>query len=1118
MNEIYSEIPLKGYDLTCDPDPAHIEDSKIRFELNNVYFYQNSDFNAMNIAIANSIELAEFHFDAHPEARNSLNHLFTEPPEGQDIDGAWGRYFVADGEGLVHTETSMYDETFVVWDDHINHWTHEYGHALGVHHTYDSEYRNTNHYDFLDDIFGTCPEPVVSEPGGLCYEGCNPPPDYICYLKGCFWDLFPGPYPLLSGKWENKYISPKMTGRFHRALSLYDDVFKINNKPVHRYVKEEYPYFVDYEVNQNETWDFAIKMYQNILIRSGNELRIKCHVKMPINGKIMVEPGAKVVIDGGVITSAHSQPWQGIEVWGNHNALQTPSNQGVLELKNDAVIENARNAVTLWKPGDWSKTGGIIKASNSEFRNNKRSVEFMAFQNVQGNGYIGPNRSYFRDCDFVIDEDYLLEDEGNFQQITMYKVNGVRILGCDFIYDRPVSSIDQVKQAIFTSDANFTVDNYCLESVFPGDPCPEESIQHSTFTGYDHAVHVTGAEWNVGPEIKDAVFSKNMVGIHFDAVIAPSATFNNFTVGNNDYPPEDDLSPLFHLGIHTNNCDEYILEENTVEGNDINGFTTHGIYVYDDIYSANSNQIYRNIYEGVESATIASGLHADPNDVYSYTGLKFICNSNVNNTNDFEVRGWGENVDFSEINNFQDDGPGTSAGNSFSAGSDGDGIYTHLDFYSNVTYEYNFDPGSTDPNEDEIYIPSPATIELMEANIASTCETNFPEEDGKIDVVFQLGKFSVNKEEFNNLYYTYLQLIDEGNTVGMITEIDLTWPEDAWDLHAELMSRSPYNSESVLMAAADKNVLTHGMLLEILLANPDALRSGTVINHVENNIVNPLPAYMIEILYLAARNPQTVRTEMERNLSSLHQEKVSSHKHLVNHYLNDTIIGFHPDTLINWFSQIRNLSGRYQQIFAYTGVNQYDNAFAVIDSMETNYKLSNKQYHELGNTEEFVSFLKDIYHDGRNVAQLTTGELSDLEQIANEVPGGIAAERAENILCFHYNICAEEQGAPKSNGTKSRRAKVEDPEELYSKLTDLRVKPNPADQYVELEYEVFESSKENILRVFDTNGRLIEMWSLGTTAKGIKVLDTRELPNGVYYFEIVQDTKQLKSGKFMVQH
>ncbi|MCA1764070.1 MAG: hypothetical protein LC664_13920, partial [Flavobacteriales bacterium] len=749
-------------------------------------------------------------------------------------------------------------------------------------------------------------------------------------------------------------------------------------------------------IDSNETWDEEKTIHTDVRVETGNTLTITATIRMATDATFTIEPGAELVLNGGTLTNACGETWQGIEVWGNANASQTPSNQGVLKVINGALIENARNAVTLWKPDDWSKTGGIVQASNSTFLNNRRSVEFMSYQNEQVNGVIASNRSYFRNCTFETNDDCIIPEEQNEFMITMWQVSGVGIWGCEFNFDRTVSTAGYLRGAIGTSDANFTVDNYCDGIQQIGQPCPVANTTQSTFTGFNKAIHARGAEQNVGPTIKNAVFDKNMIGIEFDAVIAPSATFNDFTVGNNDFPPVNNQSPLFHLGIHSNNCDEYILEENSVEGDDVNGFTTHGIYVYDDMYSANSNQIYKNSYEDVSSATIASGLHADPSDLYSYTGLKFICNSNEDNNQDFEVRGWGAFGDlFSEINNFQDDGPATSAGNSFSVGNSGDGVYTHLDFYSNVTYEYNFDPGSTDPDEDEIYIPSPATIELMEANNLSSCETNFPEGDGQIDVGFQLGKFSNNKDEFNNLYYTYLQLLDEGNTDGMIMEIDLTWPEDAWDLHAELLSRSPYNSEAVLIAAADKNVLTHGMLLEVLLANPDALRSGTVISHVENNIANPLPQYMIDILYMAASTPQTVRTEMERNLSSLHQEMVSSHKLLVNHHLNDTVNALHPDTLINWFSQIRNLSGRYQQIFAYTGVNQYANAFAVIDSIETNYKLSNEQHQELTNAEDFVTYLENLHTDGRNVAQITPSELPELERIANQVPGGIAAERAE---------------------------------------------------------------------------------------------------------------------------
>jgi len=36
--------------------------------------------------------------------------------------------------------------------------------------------------------------------------------------------------------------------------------------------------------------------------------------------------------------------------------------------------------------------------------------------------------------------------------------------------------------------------------------------------------------------------------------------------------------------------------------------------------------------------------------------------------------------------------------------------------------------------------------------------------------------------------------------------------------------------------------------------------------------------------------------------------------------------------------------------------------------------------------------------------------------------------------------------------------------------------------------------------------------------KAIKVLDTRNLVSGVYFYELLQDGNELKGGKFIVQH
>ncbi len=866
-------------------------------------------------------------------------------------------------------------------------------------------------------------------------------------------------------------------------------------------------------IDENQTWDQPTTRYTDIKVASGNTLTITTTIRMATGTHIMVEAGATLVLDGGTLTSACGNRWQGIQVWGNYDQTQTPAHQGRLIVRNNSVIENAKEGVSMWKPGDWATTGGIVQASNSTFRNNWRSVAFLAYQNTQTNGYVAPNRSYFKNCIFKTDTNYLLPIIGNYNMVTLYAVNGVKFLGCDFIYDRAVSTYNELQGAIFTSDANFRVDNACNVNLPFGEPCPEANTKHSTFTGFNKAIHTMGATWNVGPEIKDAIFSANMVGIDFDAVVTPAAIFNEFTVGNNVFEAFESADN--HLGIKVNNCDEYIVEENEFTGSDVNGWTTHGVYTFSGAYSGNSNAFYKNEYSGLSSASIAAGNHAELNEQGDYIGFRFLCNLNQNNTNDFEVLPFNNN--YSKISSYQNGGAGFPAGNTFSVGTAGDNIYTHLDFFSDINYEYMQHTGDTDPKEAEIYISPAGNIAVSNVNTINTCLTNYPEPGRGLGPEVTYGKFKGQRSEYGNLRYTYLQLLDEGNTEGMIAEIDLSWPEDAWELHDELMARSPYNSETVLMAAADKNILTDGMLLEILLANPDALRSGAVIKYVQYDIADPLPQYMIDILRNAARDPGTVRSIMEKNLSDLHLAMVNTHKHIAHKQLNDTVVGYHPDTLLQYFSSIRSLAGRYQQIYAYTGLNQYTNAIAVTDSISNTYRLKNEQNAELVNTKDFIYLLEAVYDDGRNVAQLDSTEIATLTQISEQVPGGQAAERAENILCFFYDLCKEEIGSPKNNANKTKKPKPTK-QELYAGLNIVKVAPNPANTYIEFEYTFLLSSKKNILRILDVQGRPIKTWNLSTDQNGIKVLDTRKMVNGVYFFELLQDDEKLKSGKFIIQH
>ncbi|MBK8657932.1 MAG: hypothetical protein IPN22_03410 [Bacteroidetes bacterium] len=145
--------------------------------------------------------------------------------------------------------------------------------------------------------------------------------------------------------------------------------------------------------------------------------------------------------------------WDGIIVQGDktypqtlstNNNITAMSDQGFVYLVN-ATIENAYEALRVWKYEDgWVSTntgdnqggtGGIVRAVNTTFRNNRRSAEFMWYKSLMGvpGGVVVevPNKSYFKNCDFITNDEH--SDQHDFSaHVTAWGVNGLRFEGCRF--------------------------------------------------------------------------------------------------------------------------------------------------------------------------------------------------------------------------------------------------------------------------------------------------------------------------------------------------------------------------------------------------------------------------------------------------------------------------------------------------------------------------------------------------------------------------------------------------------------------------------------------------------------------------------------------------------------
>lgn len=77
-------------------------------------------------------------------------------------------------------------------------------------------------------------------------------------------------------------------------------------------------------VSSNSTWNGVYDGVNDIVVNSGVILTVTGEITMHENKKIIVKPYAKLIIDGGTITNACNDFWQGIEVQGNSALCQYP--------------------------------------------------------------------------------------------------------------------------------------------------------------------------------------------------------------------------------------------------------------------------------------------------------------------------------------------------------------------------------------------------------------------------------------------------------------------------------------------------------------------------------------------------------------------------------------------------------------------------------------------------------------------------------------------------------------------------------------------------------------------------------------------------------------------------
>jgi hypothetical protein len=646
----------------------HISDSRLKYEVVAVYYYTNDA--VYNGGAYTGMAYIDQNYPAR--LKEGLPIIYTSLGQFQDVHTSLthGQIpFVALAHlGAIDPTSSNYNNGFAVIQ-----LRHEIGHALGLMHTYYGDGK-----EISCTIGNTQNSQVVGWPGNPSKtpenwpltggSGCSPQANnnMICTNPDYLTDIFPinnpncpnicppnntspthnPPVSSCGSCYENEYMgtnnilsdhgasngstwmSPLQMGRRIRNMHL-------DNHLMVQYAKEtvsehNYPW----NITSNEKWDFSIHMYRDIVVKAGNTLTISCKVSMATDGKIIVEKGAKLVIDAtGEVTgwckktpagSMNNMPlWAGIEVDGDvyqnqaiNNTTGYSANQGIIEIKPGGKVSGAFKGIITGRY--WSlyggflptHTGGIVIANGAVFENNVYDIILYKYQ-------LGNPRSKIQNCTFKTSGEIgrytnntLIEPK---EHIKLYQNWGVKIEGCKFEYTAGNTyALGHRGIGVYTTDSHFTVDKLCSNS----------GCTNSIRGQFNN---LTCGVWcdNFNPlfvgNVKSCDFVNNERGAVVEQMNNMIFTDNNVSMTTN------------YTGMYLYKSKYYNIRNNNFSSLYWNGA---GIVPFDSKDGA--HQIYRNTFSGFNVGILA----VDHNGGYagSTPGLKMNCNVfNSGGNNMFDI-------------------------------------------------------------------------------------------------------------------------------------------------------------------------------------------------------------------------------------------------------------------------------------------------------------------------------------------------------------------------------------------------------------------------------------------------------------------------------------------------
>jgi len=968
----------------------------------------------------------------------------------------------------------------------MQHLAHELGHTIHLNHVYDfssgHEKCSVSEHDYMDDLLPVnapyCNPPAPRSDCDACLQNDTsktPPNKDPAYLPDDSWTNN------LMNAYGGRYITPKQLGKVHRAFatrSLGQASTGYSDTPK--------------EITQNETWDFPMQLYSSLVVKAGNTLTLKCELRMPEEGRILVEPGAHLIIDGGHVTKrALDDWWGGVYVAGSSYHSQNTTDQGKITIINEGKISWARDAITnigVNANGGWiwGTTGGIIYANDADFENNRRDVQLLAYNDP--NFANAPYQATFEKCRFTRTDDFGID--AMIQSITMWEVAGVKIEGCEFVNSN-TGNFHYEGGGIFTMQASYRVHEFG----FAQDGC--------SFSGYADAIRSL-EDFSVAFPITvvGATFTDNIHGIYLRATENAKIAHNTMSVRtNHSYSPP--LGRPFQnkaYGIYFDFSNLFLVHDNTIVSADGTNHLAAGIIVKDN--SGANDQPYHNIIDNFKYGIQALGNNRNSAPNSSDYGLTFICNGFGNsnfNLNDIVV----------DPNGAIAGTQGTSSklpNNRFSTAT----AVTHIDNLGpNVKYPY----GTSDSRVVPInYAGLTLDPQQITADYVGNCMP-WPKPSIVGNPGITISDIQALETSMQQDKVLRQQLIDEGSPAQL--EALILFADDQQDyqhLYIEMMDMSPYVSEENLLNLVSLTGFPELALRNIMVANPHSSRSGAV----WDALVNREPALSQQTLNDIQAELQTITAKDILDMDIANQQTESE-------YLSFQLMQYYAENLQENASNLADLKThltyrdeayfRYALVDLYLAEKNVTDATTAFDNIPMQCEMGPDEQDEYNWLDTYYGAFMPLIANDTRMDQLSVGTLGQLENIANNGVGkavgkAMALLELNGAATEYYEPILDDDGSYKSSPVKAKRPDVVD--EAF------KLYPNPAKDHTILQWNWLEAGLNEgfTLSITNVTGMLIKTVKVDDPKVNTSLIQMDKLAPGVYIISAHQEGQVLYKQKF----